>query len=775
MEVDFLSAEVRLTKTFSKSGSVEPYPLVKNFTSHREQVRNLEHFLKVLGTHAAAGHCLLKGLLSRDLQHESRAGATDPTAKTEWVCFDIDSSAVSTVEEFIRECLPPEVHDCSYIVQYSSSHVALGPREGRLSAHVYMLLEQAIPAPVLKEWIRQANVSNKRLLEAMTLNPAGTTLKWRLDPSVAQNDKLIYIAPPICQGFDPAVPQLFTLVRKTQERAVLRTQHINAAATDELVQARLNELRKLVGLKPRKPRMQGEVMMNPDRVTNYEMRVARGFVYFNLNGGNSWGYYHPEDNPDVIHNFKGEPPYSTKALLPEYWASLQRGDKPSEEGVDYFVFRDPRSALYYNGSYDKGKQVLELFTARSKEQLQDFLAQHGYAKPDFIPDWRLVFDRKSDLVYDPENRRINMYQPSYYLRNARKGGAYAVPPTIRKVLLHALGGDETVVEHFLNWLACILQHQTMTQTAWVLHGTTGTGKGMLINHVLRPIIGPEYVKILQLAQLEEGFNPWIEKCILLVLDESSIEDTKRVGTIMAKLKNWITEPVVSVRPMHAPVYQTTNHVNLMVTSNMHDPVLIHQNDRRFNVATRQDKKLQITPREFNTVVEELQAFTDYLMTRDANLDVARTVIETADREQMKQLTQRSSTLVAHKLLEGDADFFMENAPGANAMTTPKSFNGAMIDVPAVYMGLMRRIAADGVAKVTRPELFALFEHCVGGIPTTAHKFTAFLRHQDVRTKRIRVGEDFDYGLDVRFRVTREFEEWVRSRTKEGLKLVTESR
>ena len=49
------------------------------------------------------------------------------------------------------------------------------------------------------------------------------------------------------------------------------------------------------------------------------MKRARGFVYLNLSGGDSWAYFHPEDNPEYIYNFKGEPVYRTKEIAPEYY------------------------------------------------------------------------------------------------------------------------------------------------------------------------------------------------------------------------------------------------------------------------------------------------------------------------------------------------------------------------------------------------------------------------------------------------------------------------
>jgi len=70
-----------------------------------------------------------------------------------------------------------------------------------------------------------------------------------------------------------------------------------------------------------------------------EMKVERGFVYFNLNGGDSWAYYHPENNPDYILNFKGEPAYLTKELLPDYWQQLTNtgsSTRTSSDGVLYW-------------------------------------------------------------------------------------------------------------------------------------------------------------------------------------------------------------------------------------------------------------------------------------------------------------------------------------------------------------------------------------------------------------------------------------------------------
>ena len=73
--------------------------------------------------HAAQGNCLLKGNLRKQLQDESRAGATDRAGLTQFLALDFDGIALSTLdalsfrdidatkleamaEQLIRCCLP---------------------------------------------------------------------------------------------------------------------------------------------------------------------------------------------------------------------------------------------------------------------------------------------------------------------------------------------------------------------------------------------------------------------------------------------------------------------------------------------------------------------------------------------------------------------------------------------------------------------------------------------------------------------------------------------
>ena len=141
MEIVFLQAKKKLVKEISKS-STTPYPLVKKFTSHhfdyKKTQKGLEDFYEGLQTAAAAGMCLHKGLLLRELQDEPRALVADRNAPTELLVIDVDGlqmpaqdlTDVRTLAEKFVLHMPEEFQNVSYIAQASAS---LGLKEDKVS------------------------------------------------------------------------------------------------------------------------------------------------------------------------------------------------------------------------------------------------------------------------------------------------------------------------------------------------------------------------------------------------------------------------------------------------------------------------------------------------------------------------------------------------------------------------------------------------------------------------------------------------------------------
>lgn len=494
MKLFFLEASVPLTKSYTQtnSGLVKtPYPFVWEFTSHEETANNLPQFEALLKAHAAEGRCLIKGALNRSLVSESRAGSTDSNSTTEWMVLDLDglpetielaskggSTIVTplTVDLFLNEL---GLGDVSYIIQWSASY---GVENQRIRAHIFMQLDKPYAAPLIKQWLIQKNHEVPLLRESMSLTKTGNSISWPLDISACQNDKLIYIAPPKLKGIkDPMGKEpRIKFVKRKHDKLTLTATAINTTEKNkQLTHTRIDELRDAQGLAKRKYtyKMVGsqEVMLKPDQAIVTETKTERGFVYFNLNGGDSWAYYHPENNPDYILNFKGEPAYLTKELLPEYWQEItSRGTASTHSnGLTYLAFCDRKTGVYWRGTYDASVDRLDINIAKNETQLRHFAKQYGVAIGDFVPEWDLTFDPSDSVRVDVQNRTINRFQPTSYMLNASTKPPKLVPRIISKVLNHALGNDPAVTEHFLNWLAYIIQRRDRTRTAWVLHGTQG--------------------------------------------------------------------------------------------------------------------------------------------------------------------------------------------------------------------------------------------------------------------------------------------------------------
>ena len=213
MEIVFLKAKQSLAKEISKEGT-KPYPLTKNFTSIHYDIENdkkgFNQFYKLLTKHAASGHCLHKGALKKQLTNESRALMADRNAPTNLLVLDIDglpyktgNVGIETLAETIIIQLPELFHDVTYIAQASAS---LGFKKDKLSLHLFFFMDMPVHPKTLKDWLRTLNYNSDFLAEQIKLSANGQSLSYILDPSVADNSKLIYIAPPIFKDVQDPLP-----------------------------------------------------------------------------------------------------------------------------------------------------------------------------------------------------------------------------------------------------------------------------------------------------------------------------------------------------------------------------------------------------------------------------------------------------------------------------------------------------------------------------------------------------------------------------------------
>jgi Family of unknown function (DUF5906) len=703
-ELHFLSADVPLSKTFERGADgtliKTPYPNhVVNFTSHTEPVDSIRQFYDAIVAHAAEGHCLLKGKLARRIENEPRRGLTDSDAVTDWVCFDLDGIDMESANQFVQTSLPPEFRKASYVIQYSASY---GIDGDSLRAHLFFMLAKPVTPQLLKTWLKQLNLDT--CLDQCGATSTFAALRYPIDITVCQNDKIIYISPPNCIGFEDPIAHRVNMILGEQDRVAYGFE-VNPAVVETRATKRLNELRKEAGIKVKPIKLDSrdnyDLCTNPEPAIITEAFRARGFVYCNLNGGDSNAYYYPEDNPEVLHNFKGEPSYRIADLDPKYYARIHKATPP-ETALIPLAFRNMGEDTVYNLVWYPDTQTMEgPFPTAHGAKLKHFFRQYGMDVPSVIEDWTLVFDPTNPVILDQQAKYCNRFVPTGYMKSAKKHDLPMVPPTIDRIVTSITGDDPLCRDHFLNWLAFIFQRREKTMTAWILHGTPGTGKGVFYEQVLRPVFGEQYCAAKVLKHLEDQFNAELETNLLYLVDEIRVHDEKQAHQKINQLKNLITEKTLNVRAMRTNSKQVRNYSNFLFFSNDRDAMVISDDDRRFNVAPRQETRLYLTDAEFAGIPNELQGFADYLASYAVDDLRARTPLDNEAKAQLRHESESAFDQICRAFTTGNLSFFMEYSKA----------QGPSLDLGPKYRALLIEWArhANQPMEVPANDIYLVFE------------------------------------------------------------------
>lgn len=677
MDLVFLSAQLPLTKTFLlRNGQMAatPYPHVSRVTSHHEQCSALEQFELLLRAHAQAKHCLFGGALDHPLKHESRAGKTLKKPK-EWVVFDFDKVDAKDHKDVVAKYLPACCQNVSYIAQVSAS--MFRPDATKWSGHIFMLLDKPADEHHLKQWFEYLNFTVPALSDQISLSDSLQALHWPLDRTVAYNSKLIYIAPPICHGFEPAVKQPIQLVKKKQAKLSLP---VFAPIDSGAIRARINDLRSKIGEPPLDyvtSLFEGhEVLQNSGVVEVHGIKTSGDhYIRFNLNGGDSYAYFIDLRNPGVIRNFKGEPFLQTKDAAPDlYKALVARAPRitakpplPDETEVLAFYATNQNSKIKI-GTFSPTDYRLTLNNA-TETSARAWMHEYGLVQKGMLPHIDIIFDPTANVQYVPGSTQINLFTPTSYMlmkpASKTKSKFSQTPPLIKKLILSMLGDPEpNVVDHFMNWLAYIFQKRKKTAVSWVMHGVPGAGKGTFVKYVLTPLFGKEQVRIQQFSALEKEFNGFLENALFVVFEDSDMAAASSSAALNAKLRHWIADSPIEIRRMSTDHYSVENYTNFLFFSNERTPVHITKDDRRFNVGERQNNRLYLTPNELQTLSsgEELEAFAEILHNWPVDEIAAHMLVETEARATIHEASTTINQQIANAILMGDLQFFYDRMP-----------------------------------------------------------------------------------------------------------------
>ena len=98
-------------------------------------------------------------------------------------------------------------------------------------------------------------------------------------------------------------------------------------------------------------------------------------------------------------------------------------------------------------------------------------------------------------------------------------------------------------------------------TAWIFTGVPGTGKGLFVHKILKPLFG-EQTPMRSLENIEEQFNLiCAQQCFLWLM--SFVWLTRFCGKMADKLKHQITEPTLTIRAMRTNQIELPSYTNYL--------------------------------------------------------------------------------------------------------------------------------------------------------------------------------------------------------------------
>ncbi len=718
MRVTFLTAansKVSLTKTFKKDGTKSSYPNVKRFDSHEvtlpsDPLKALEVLEKSSKEYAAKGAAMLKGETSPGavLKNESRKGFVDRIKMTNHIVLDIDglvlpninpstmtldNNAIKFLAGLVVNQLPVEFQQISYVAMASSS---LGVKP-TINIHLHFLSSTPVRPKQLKEWLKQTNLDIQGLRDSCTLNATYKALSYTLDPCLADNSRMIYIGTPIFENKSEnpiADDDRVVLVQKQIHE--LDMSALVSGVDPEVVKTRTMEHIKKVleakGLKYEKPKTttmkvrdeEIDVVTNPPRM-NLDFSYINGdFFYFNINGGDSNGYYVLRHNPRIVQNFKGEDAFLLEeACKDTYEWVLEQIRTQRKESNDvnnahaFRVMHDLNLDTYWKVVLDpKEDRVVDMYQSK-KDSLEDWMLDNGEQMPKIIESWEIKFDPTSTTSINESGRTLNLYhepliqrQYEQYKGEATMGEASLledVCPLVYRIIYHMTGSDSSSYEHFINWLAYAIKTRTKTQTAWLFHGTTGTGKGLFYKRILQPIIGPAYCAMKKTEEFQDNFNGYMETSLFIAVDEFRVGDTKQAKATENWLKNQITEEQGTIRLMRTnPKENVPLFTNFLFYSNDNDALMIAADDRRFNIAPRQEVPIKVAIPELseeelsNEIIhDELPKLVGFLKAFKYDINRVRTPMRNRAKTVLKEAAADIYTNLVDFFKRGDLEPFLD--------------------------------------------------------------------------------------------------------------------
>lgn len=254
------------------------------------------------------------------------------------------------------------------------------------------------------------------------------------------------------------------------------------------------------------------------------------------------------------------------------------------------------------GNEKKGKVVLRNHARHLWHFIEDSKTFCYIEKPDIIRDAETLdamvrpfsdVKKTSDLVLESFSGRITSfdYCPHTTKRRVQVNGRSSInlysPPTIKPQsgdpkpwleFMEQLIPDEKERHLVLRWVATLSARPDirMIYAILLVSNETGTGKSTF-GRILQQLVGSHNCSMPSESTIAGEFNSWLARRRVIVVNECYSGHSWKLFT---RLKDWITEPTVSMRMMYRDPVDISNHAHFVLFSNSMNALKVDEKDRR---------------------------------------------------------------------------------------------------------------------------------------------------------------------------------------------------
>ncbi len=348
------------------------------------------------------------------------------------------------------------------------------------------------------------------------------------------------------------------------------------------------------------------------------------------------------------------------------------------------VFIDTLKSKYMGGCEEPGVEGFVCREQGGTEHVKQFCLYHEIPYPVVYPRARYELIFNSDERANFGGGYVNIYDAPELLRKSVPG-SYIPKRTdmIHNVIDHVFAHDQQIVNRFYNNLAWFVQTRQKMITSFLMQGVEGTGKGLLFEHVLQQIFGERFTGTADQDAFGNQFNSFLTSNVLVLVNEVSGNFSSASGknlSTIEKMKIAITDENVQIEGKSKDRYNGKNVCSFLFATNRRDGITLSNNDRRFNVAPRQEVRIQDTAwwpgyeQIVKTIQDQVQDFVWYLKQYPADPTLLGKVIENAPKRVLQVMSQSNAELFFEAVKTGDIKWILENIVKDDGFASDLRFN-----------------------------------------------------------------------------------------------------